>query len=147
MKEAESVKKRVKLCGRGAFVYRETIGASFFCLFAGGLRHSGEPQWRAYIRDLGKRQKAGGGEVKIISECPVHSKETDWKFENGMLYNSNTDKIIGGDYQKWHSTQETQSRSGGGRAVFQVKGLETGEEQLKLKRFTSRVRKRGNRDI
>lgn len=37
--------------------------------------------------------------------------------------------------------------AGEGRAVFQVKGLETGEEQLKLKRFTSRVRKGGNRDI
>lgn len=85
--------------------------------------------------------------MKIINECPIHSKKTGWKIENRILYNCNTDKSIGGEYQKWHSTQETQSRSRGGRAFFQVKGLETGEEQLKLKRFNSRVRKGGNRDI
>lgn len=99
-------------------------------------------------RDLGKGQKAGEKKLKIINECLIISKKTDWKFENGILYHCSKDKSIGGEeYQKWHSTQETQSRSRGGRAVSQVKGLETGKEQLKLKRFTSRVRKGGNRDI
>lgn len=92
--------------------------------------------------------KSRGKKLKIINECLIHSKKTDWKFENGTLYHSSKDKSIGGkEYQKWHSTQETQSKSRGGRAVFQVKGLETGKEQLKLKRFSSRVRKGGNQDI
>lgn len=41
----------------------------------------------------------------------------------------------------------TVKKQEGGRAVFQVKGLETGKEGLNSKRLTSRVRKGGNRDI
>lgn len=93
MKETKS--EKCKTVRYRCFVYRETIGAFFFCLLAGGFRHSGEAQWRAYTRDLGKGQKAGK-RLKIINECLIHSKKTDWKFENGILYHCSKDKSIGG---------------------------------------------------
>lgn len=100
-----------------------------FGLLAGGFRHSGEAQWRAYTRGLGKGQKAGGKKLKIINECLIHSKKTDWKFENGILYHCSKDKSIGvGGSRKGIPLRKHSQEAGGGRAVCQVKGLETGKE-------------------
>lgn len=39
--------------------------------------------------------KSRGKKLKIINECLIHSKKTDWKFENGVLYHCSKDKSIG----------------------------------------------------